>query len=332
MESLRTAGAMASLAKETADDVRDSNYVEVVGEAVTAFATYKSDCKPHPGCSSIVVLRPSGDEVQTGTSGLHHVRDLKANIAESLQIPRLCVELAVGGSRLLDDEKLPTDTPPSPCIVTLTISAQQAHDRLVKACISEPEVLEAVEAIRYTSCADDDIAFQALRSLCWGSEKGPTIRAAALRALADLACGGHVDAAAFIHLSLTSLRESMNNQENGAVDNFCTYAPWDWKDPRLAKHVYEAFTADQNVRVRQAAIRLVANAVTKGDDSSISFLQSRLECQKEDTLVRRMVAGALIRVAREGHSSAVDAIAVCVHDEDPVIQRTALKFKGHWQH
>ena len=119
----------------------------------------------------------------------------------------------------------------------------------------------------------------------------------------------------------------MNNQENGAVDNFCTYAPWVWKDPRLARDVYGTFTADQNVRVRQAAIRLLAKAVTKGDDSGISFLQSRLECQMEDMLVRRMSAGALLRVALEGHSSAAAAIGSCLHDEDLVIQRTAMKFR-----
>merc|ERR1719336_1792000 len=109
----------------------------------------------------------------------------------------------------------------------------------------------------------------------------------------------------------------MTNQENGAVDNFCTYAPWDWKDPRLAMDVYGAFTAHQDVRVRQAAMRLVGSAAIKGDDSGISFLQSKLECQMEDMLVRRMAAGALLRVAQEGHSGAAATILSCKRDEDP---------------
>mmetsp|Transcript_7683 Transcript_7683/g.14352 ORF Transcript_7683/g.14352 Transcript_7683/m.14352 type:complete len:311 (-) Transcript_7683:139-1071(-) len=277
------------------------------------------------GCINILVLRPSGEEVQINTASLEYVRDLKTRIVEGLQFPRLCVELAAGEHRLLDDEKLPTAIPPSPCIVTLTISAQQAINRLQTDGTPDREALEAVEALRYIAYAEGDCTFQGLCN-CLDPDRGFKLHAAALGALVDLACCGHVNAAVFVQRHLTSLSDLLNNRAVDAVDEFCAIAPWDWKDPTLAKNVYEAFTADQDVRVRHAAVRLVAKTVTKGDDQAISILQSRLECQTEDTLVRRMAAGALRRVALEGHNSAAAAIRSRACDQDTVIRGAALKF------
>jgi len=287
-------------------------------------------------CSSILVLWPSGQEVQTNCGqDLHHVRDLKASIAESLQIPRLCVELADGGKLLRDEEKLPV-VASSPCIVTLTISAQQAHNRLHAKGTSMQEAIEAVEALQYTACADDDdTTFQALRSyfdFALPRQDNLKLRSATLGALADLASCGHVDAGIFIDLSLSSLSEALKHGQGGAVDAFCAYAPWGWRDPRLAKNAYEAFVAEKDVPVRHAAVRLVAKVVTKGDDETIALLQSRLECQMEDRLVRRMAAGALCRVAMQGHISAAAAIRSCERDGDAAIRSAALKLNhGQWQ-
>lgn len=278
----------------------------------------------------ILVQRASGEEVQINASGLLHIRDLKVRIAGNLQIPRFCVELIAGESRLQDNEELPIATPPKRRMVTLMVSAQQAHNQLQTAGIPLADRLAAVEAIRYTAHMHDDIAFQSLRKCLEDRQECLDVHSAAMGALADLAVHGHCEAATLIHFSLASLSESLENRADDAriadVERFVAFAPWDWKDAGLAKDVYGAFASDDDIGVRQAAIRVLAKVATIYDDNTMSILRRKLECKTEDTLVRRMAAGALHRVARGGHSGAIAAVEACMHDPDVLIRDMAHKF------
>eukprot|EP00927_Polykrikos_kofoidii_P043537 TRINITY_DN37604_c0_g1_i1.p1 TRINITY_DN37604_c0_g1~~TRINITY_DN37604_c0_g1_i1.p1 ORF type:complete len:331 (-),score=39.62 TRINITY_DN37604_c0_g1_i1:456-1448(-) len=189
--------------------------------------------------------------------------------------------------------------------------------------------LAAVKALAQLERSENDHeVFTKLCRRCRDPSEHFSVRAASIGALANFTHQGRLGASEAFDLSMTSLVRNLSCHVESvratAVEIVAMAAPWNWKVPQISLAPLRTCVRHHDNAVKHVVVRTLAGLVSRSDDETIFALASILEDDQAEVITRRVAAGALCRVIREGyHGRAVMAFRSCERDADSVIQRAA---------
>lgn len=276
--------------------------------------------------TSTEVRTLSGETILV-TTGRTEIADLKNQLAANLGVPSLCLELVADGA-IPDDSQAVGD----PISLVLTVTT-------AKACAlasSSPEEItnsgtknrcDAIDALSRVARRGDTHVTDSVRPCLKNSDA--SLRASAVNALAKAVCPD-ADEAAFAELC-ASLQDADLGVRITAVSALADTAYEATPATNAAMNMAiidlttEITDRELDLDLQTRALRALAKAAKTYHAETISAFISRLESVEEDCAIRRMAAGALSRLARDGNQRAAEALQAHRTDGDSVIRRAALK-------
>eukprot|EP00930_Biecheleria_cincta_P004427 TRINITY_DN105340_c0_g1_i1.p1 TRINITY_DN105340_c0_g1~~TRINITY_DN105340_c0_g1_i1.p1 ORF type:complete len:326 (-),score=48.88 TRINITY_DN105340_c0_g1_i1:527-1363(-) len=271
----------------------------------------------------MVEIRLLSGKTITITSLLMTCRDIKKLLAATLGLPAVCLELVADDIVLHDCEEVEASASLLMTVSTEKVCALVDLKEGVVCC------RDAVDALSRVARKGDKHVTDSVRPCL--KNANADLRASAVCTLGKVVCPD-ADEAVFVELS-EALDDAELSVRIAAVEaladiayeaNPATTVAMDNAINDLTKLLEsDEFQSDKNLWLRN--LRALAKAMKTHHDATISAFIFRLENLKEDCLVRRMVAGALIRIARNGNTRAANVLQAQRDDSDIVIRRTALK-------
>lgn len=270
----------------------------------------------------MVEIRTLSGKTLAVTSDLMICDEIKKQLAADLGVPALCLELVADDIVLNDSECVDASAS-----LLLTVSTEKAC-----AMIDESEgsaCCNAIDALSRVAQKGDkhvaDSVRRCLKSTC------ASLRASSVSALGKVVCPD-ADEAVFVEMC-AALEDAELSVRIAAVEALADIAYEATPATAVAMDsavndltsLLESDDLDSDVDMWYRNFRALARALQTYHTATISVFISSLERVEADCLVRRLAAGALSRIARNGNQRAADVLQAHRNDGDSVIRRTALK-------